>query len=289
MKRFYGILALACLSLAAVSCSGELEDGDDAVGKLQLEEDFETVPEFERHICVMEFTGQWCSNCPRGYQLLDLAVNYDDRYKDVTHIMALHDNSGGEDEFAAPLQDVQLEIFREFTSADKGGLNGYPSIVVDLREGVMLPEGNIGAALKRSLDEPATCGLALSSTYDAAKGTAEIKVRLGSAASDSYRVALFVIEDGIQAYQNNGGVPDQAYPHRHVARKMLSGSYIGDSMGTLDSGKQVSRMYSLSVEPEWNVGKTEIYALAINGRNQINNVAVCRLDGGNTDYNYRKQ
>ncbi len=286
MRKLYGILTVICLSLVILAgCSGDEPEGgndDVVIGPLLEEAAVDASAEYERHICVMEFTGQWCANCPRGYDIINLAVNYDDRYKDITHIIALHDNSGGEDEFAAPLQSVQKEIHTTFE------LGAYPSVVVDLMTGVVLPDGNLGAALQKSLEDPALCGVAVSSDYDGNTGKAEVKIRLASAGTDSYRAAVFVVEDGIVAKQYMEGYINEAYPHRHVARRMLSGSYIGETMGRLEPGMQVSRTYSLTVDPEWNVEKTYIYALAINGGGQINNVAVCGLDGGNMDYNYKR-
>ncbi len=285
MKNLYNILTITILGLFAIAgCSDDSGSTGEDIGPLVVEADMDMTDfaGFERHICVMEFTGQWCGNCPRGYDIIDLAVNYSSVYKDITHIIALHDNSGGEDEFAAPLQSVQKEIHTAFE------LGAYPSVVVDLMSGVVLPDGNLGAALQKSLEEPALCGVAVSSDYDGTSGKADVKVRLASAGTDSWRVAVFVVEDGITAEQRMESYVNGSYTHRHVARRLLSSSYIGETMGRLEAGNQVSRTYSLTVSPEWNIEKTYIYALAINGREQINNVAVCGLDGGNMDYNYKE-
>ncbi len=253
----------------------------------------ESLPAFRRHLAFFEFTGQWCSNCPTGYKILYSAVAAKDSdYKDISHIIALHDNSGGKDDFAEPLQEVQSEMFREFQKKENGGIEGYPAVAVDLREGITLVAGvrnDIDAAIRRSLEEyPAQCGVSVKSDYDASTGKAEIQAKLYSLKKDTYRIAVFVIEDGLKGAQKDGGIDDANYTHNHVARAMLSESYRGDSIGEIGQGKEQSKIYTLDVDPKWNPAKTKICVLAIDSNGYVNNVAVCALDGGNTDYDYLK-
>ncbi len=243
--------------------------------------------EFVRHLCIMEFTGQWCMFCPAGYKILyDVAASEYSDYRDIAHIIALHDNSSGKDEFAAPLQDVQKDIFSAF------GLSAYPSALVDLRKdaAISLSAGNrplLVEAIEKSLKEyPANCGVAVKSTYDAAKGEVKIDARLFSVKDDIYRITVFVVENGIKAGQNDGGTYREDYTHHYVARDMASQSYKGDSLGEVKAGTEVSKSYTMAVDPSWNVARTEIYVLAIDGNGHVNNVAVCPLNNGETGYDY---
>ncbi len=243
------------------------------------------VPTFERHVCIMEFTGQWCSFCPDGYKLLYNTITlFYPEWEEYCHIIALHDNGSGTDIFAEPLQSVQKDIFEFFN------LGGYPSAAIDLREGVSLTSGNgtqLEKAIRRSFEEhPAHCGAAVKSVYDAAAGTAEITAKIMSGKSGSYRLAVFVVEDGIVGEQKDGGLSIKDYTHHHVARRMLSNNWKGDNVGEIAAGKEVEKSYTLTVDPEWNLEKTTVYALAIDAEGQVNNVSVCAVDGGETDYPY---
>ena len=239
--------------------------------------------QFVRHICIMEFTGQWCAKCPQGFNLMNYVLSsFDDA---ETHVIALHDNSSGQDEFAEPLQPTQLAIFRAFA------LTGYPSFIIDLRDGGSLSGSS---AFKDFLKEtpanyPAHCGVAVKSTYDQTSGQADIAVRLTSEKSETYRIAVFVVEDKIVAKQNDGGTIKQDYTHRHVGRQMLSASYKGDSLGTVEAGKEVTKNYSLTVDSAWNLENTTIYALGISADGYVNNMAVCQIVNGDTDYDYIKE
>ena len=138
-------------------------------------------------------------------------------------------------------------------------------------------------------DYPAHCGVAVKSTYDQASGQADIAVRLTSEKSEAYRIAVFVVEDRIVAEQNNGGTHISDYTHRHVGRQMLSASYKGDSLGTVEAGKEATKNYSLTVDSAWNLENTTIYALGISADGYVNNMAVCQIVNGDTNYDYIKE
>ncbi len=241
------------------------------------------VPTFDRHVCVFEFTGQWCANCPDGFQMLYFSLMSEySSYRDFTHLIALHDNSGGQDDLAGEMQATQLEMLHDFK------LEGYPSCVVDLRDGVMLTQGNtslLEGAVERSLNEyPATCGVAVKSTCT--DGKIDITARVTPSVDGDYRLAIFVVEDRIVGKQTDGGLVRDDYTHRHVARRMLSKSYRGDALGQMTAGVEVVREFTTEAAAEWNLENCEIYAVAIDAEGRVNNVSVCHLNGGDTDYDY---
>ena len=49
---------------------------------------------YDRHVCVMEFTGGWCINCPEGYDKMKGILAYPQlaSYKDNIHLCAFHSN-----------------------------------------------------------------------------------------------------------------------------------------------------------------------------------------------------
>ena len=43
---------------------------------------------YQRHIAAFEFTGAWCSWCPKGLTVMNNVIDYDESYKDLVHMMA---------------------------------------------------------------------------------------------------------------------------------------------------------------------------------------------------------
>ncbi len=67
---------------------------------------------------------------------------------------------------------------------------------------------------------------------------------------------------------------------------MLSKSYRGDALGQMTAGVEVVREFTTEAAAEWNLENCEIYAVAIDAEGRVNNVSVCHLNGGDTDYDY---
>ena len=59
-------------------------------------------------------------------------------------------------------------------------------------------------------------------------------------------------------------------------------------MGTVASGTEKIMEYSVDIDPAWNLGKTYVYALALDADGYVNNMQVCLLDGGDSGYEYVK-
>lgn len=239
----------------------------------------QTASRFVRKVCIMEFTGQWCAQCPTGYNYLWYVVSRN--YAETAHIIALHDNSSGNDEMAIP---VQKELFSAFK------LEGYPSAVIDLRDASPLTsdtDGSLKKAIETSLnDYPAHCGVAVASDYDEVSGKASVTVRLFPEVAGEYRIALWVIEGNIVGSQNNGGIYTDTYTHNHVARRLVSEHWKGDNLGSIPAGKEVLKTYEIKVDNLWNLDNTSVFALAVDASGYVNNMAVCPLRNGNTDYEY---
>lgn len=228
---------------------------------------------FQRHVCVMEFTGAWCAQCPDGATILNYLVSR--TYSGKAFALAFHND----DDFALPQEQVLYNMF---------GWGGYPAYVTDMRDVGLLNEGGCEASIKRSLEESAThCGVSVSSTYDQDKGQASVVAKLFAERGMNYRVAAYVVEDKIKGRQtqSTGSVKDD-YTHRHVVRKMLSSDVRGDNVGEVKAGNEVSMSFVFDVEPSWNLDNLTVAILAIDDKGHVNNMAVCEVNGGFMDYEY---
>ena len=195
-------------------------------------------------------------------------------------MIALHDNTSGKDDLAI---DVQVALSEAY------GIQNYPYSLVDMRE--TSPLGDIGGSFRKAVNNsidsyPALCGVAVASDFDETAGTADITVRLFSEYTSEYRIAVYIVEDNIVGTQNVNGRYTDDYVHHHVARQVVSSSWKGDALGEVPAGEETVKKYTVSAGDGWDMDNVSVYALAIDYEGYVNNVAVCGLVDGNTDYPY---
>lgn len=239
----------------------------------RLEIEAERVSRFERNVCVMEFTGQWCSWCPDGAKLLQLLVS--ETYEGQAYALAFHND----DSMTIPAEGELKSVF---------GWTEYPSYVTDMRDCGSLSGSGCRMSIEKSLYETVThSGVAVSCAGDGGKYKATAK--LFSESPMEYRMAAYLVEDKVIAEQTvSGNVKDEDYVHRHVVRKMLSSSVSGDALGAVDEGEEVTRSYEFELDPSWNVQNMTVAVLAIDNQGYVNNMNLCAVNGGNADYEERK-
>lgn len=226
---------------------------------------------FQKHACVMEFTGGWCSQCPEGATTLNYLVSK--AYKDKAFALAFHNA----DPLSIPQEQVLFKKFR---------LSGYPAYVTDMRDSGLLNEGTCGKTIDASLyDRPTHCGVAVKCTYDAASKEVTVNASLYSEKTSQYSLAVYIVEDKVKGEQtlSTGEVQDD-YVHRHVVRMMLSSDVTGDSLGTVDAEKEAEKSYTFKVDDKWNIENLSVAVLAIDSRSEVNNMATCAADGGEAEY-----
>lgn len=236
-----------------------------------------TVPEasrFARHVCVMEFTGTWCSRCPSGA----IAINYlvEEAYKGKAFAMAFHND----DIYQIPQEQ---ELFKKFQ------FGAYPGFVVDMRDAGCVLDGGCSLSIEKSLYESIThCGVALEcKATENADGSTTITAdaKIFSEKSMNYRLAAYIIEDKVKGEQLQGdNQMDYDYTHRHIVRKMLSSSIVGDDMGNIAGGKESGKSYRFEVDKTWNIENLSVAVLALNEEGHVNNMAICSCLDGKMDY-----
>ena len=244
---------------------------------------------FERHVCIVEFTGAWCINCPGGYDnmMLQLSKPSMAKYGDRLHLAAFHSNLEGTDTLAISATQDLFKLFK--------GL-AYPSFSVDLRDSGLLTSDGIGQfvpAVQSSFnDYGAHCGVAVASTLNAAKTSANVTVTVESEFTSEYRVIVLVVQDRIKGWQKTPTYSDGTsdYTHKHVVRQVVteySGTFTGEKItdnGVIAAGTQASKSWDVAVDGKWNLDNTEIYALVLDANGYVNNMNVCAIDGGDSKF-----
>lgn len=233
--------------------------------------DGEYVPvQYERRVCVMEFTGSWCSQCPEGATTINYLVSK--AYKDKAFALAFHND----DDFAIPQEQELFKIFK---------WGGYPAYVTDMRDCGLLNEGGCSASIEKSLyDEPTQCGASVSSKFNESDGTFTVRAGVISGKEQEYRLAIYVVEDKVIGDQTlPTGEVQEDYSHRHVVRKMLSASVKGDNIGVLPISRSESKEYSFEADGSWNKDNLSVAVLVIDAEGKVNNMAICAAVNGSMD------
>lgn len=254
---------------------------------------------YNRHVCVVEFTGAWCINCPYGYDLIyeKLSLPSNRKYKETMHLCAFHSDEEDRDDNAIPeTQDV-------FDLCD--GLIAeslqYPSFCVDFHTAGILTDDGIGSfipAIKASHEQyPAHCGVAVSSKLNADGTQASVTARVASELTSDYRMIILVIENMIKGWQKTTLYPEgqEDYIHSHVVRKVVTaytGTFTGEKLSDsalIKSGEEAVKTWTVDVESDWVLENTQIYAIALDSNGRANNMNLCAIDGGDSGYDLKNK
>lgn len=227
---------------------------------------------FRKHVSVIEFTGQWCAQCPSGATTINYFATQE--YPGLVHILAFHNANGGDqDEFELP---QEAELYKMFNPG------GYPGYAIDMKSSGTVTGGNFSTDLSAAIKAKTYCGVALSGKVEGEK--ASVVARVVSDVASEYRIAAYVIEDKIVAKQNVNGTYKDDYVHRHVVRKMLSASVLGDALGRLTPGNEASKEYSFALDPSWKKENLSVCVMVLGTDGYVANTNECALDGGVSNY-----
>lgn len=252
---------------------------------------------YNRHVCVVEFTGAWCINCPYGYSLMyeKLSLPSNRKYQDTMHICAFHSDEEGRDDYALP----QTQDVFDLCDAMLPESLAYPSFCVDFRTAGILTDDGIGSfvpAIKASHEQyPAHCGVAVSSELDADKTRATVTARISSELTSDYRMIILVIENMIKGWQKTTLYPDgkEDYIHNHVVRKVVTsytGTFTGEKLADsaqIEAGEEGTKTWTFDIDSDWVLENTQIYAIALDSYGRANNMNLCAIDGGDSGYDLK--
>ena len=233
---------------------------------------------YARHSCVFEFTGAWCSYCPDGYVFLKYLI---EDYFNVNrvHIIAFHDKTSGNDPMGVPLTN---ELHSKY------GLSVFPGFVIDMREATA-EKNDLQKMLNNTFNNyPCHCGVRVETTYTPSSRECVVKVDVKAEKSDTYRVAIFVVENKIISPQHRNGLYINDYEHNHVFRTLGSQSAAGDRLGDLAAGESGSLTRSVTIDEDWAIENCRVCVAVIGSNGFVNNAAECNVQNGLADYDLAK-
>jgi thiol-disulfide isomerase/thioredoxin len=178
-----------------------------------------STPSYTTKILVEDYTGTWCTNCPRVAYHLEQAVNQN---PNIIPVAIHYSRWAGDDPFG--FDDVTI-LAADF------GIQALPSPVVNRTPGFIWDDSQFNV-LQAELDKPQALGLAINSNVSG--NTLDINVRVGfdmDMTSRKLSLVIYITESNLFADQANstgyyGGqdpIPD--FEQKHTLRTAINGVY----------------------------------------------------------------
>lgn len=239
--------------------------------------------EYVRKVLGEQYTSVGCVNCP------SLSANIKQIQKDMPGVLvpvSFHMD------FSSTPDPMTVDATAAFMKYH--GFQGLPYFNLDFHKssGVDTFVSTMTDAIEEEIrNYPATCGIAIETSYDAASGEAMIKTRITSNVAVRHKYHVFLLEDGLDHSQMGA---DLSYVHDNVVRKMLAPDITGYNMNGKQAfvpGVEVSVENYADISPEWNPDNMRVVVAALTSSDGEKtwtccNVNECRL-GESVDYQIR--
>ena len=243
--------------------------------------------DYYHKVLTMQFTSVGCTNCPT---LSAALKNIQTEKPGRLAVASFHMNYDISDPMALP----ETNKYRVNVLGNFGGL---PRCFFNMRPGgdMISIQSQITQKLEEELaNYPATCGVAIASTYNAGTSKVSVTAKVTSNTAAGYRCIVYLVEDGINYMQL--GVDGGTYQHNNVVRAVLSasGSLYGDFLPEkpVKAGEETSMTFDATLNANWKADNMRVIVCALNSLDggksyTCNNVNECKL-GASADYLYNK-
>ena len=203
--------------------------------------------DFVHHSLGMRFTATWCPHCPymnTGFN------NANEQLGGRLEIVNFHATNS-----AIPFAETPtlMNLYRA---------TGYPTGIIDGRVDIpashdidAVANNTINAVKQQESTYPVVTGLEIDSFISGDKVTVNLNVY--AKATDSYKVTVLLLENGIVGLQQFYDGPDQEdYVHNRTARVALTG-ITGDAF-TMEEGEDKAFTFTGDIDETWNRDNLEV-------------------------------
>lgn len=238
---------------------------------------------FVKHVLFLQATGTWCGWCPL---VMSGIKTYGETYSDGLAVFAAAHASSS-------IKDL-METNASLMVLNWLGISSFPTLNVNLIPGETVSytsDGNVGeqnAGMIREVVEQyktqdAKSAIAAVVRADKASSTVSVEAKIKIAESGSYRVAAWLLEDGISdnSQQNYTDLTDDFSTHNNVLRQSSSSLAFGDKLGdSLPAGstKDFTCSFTLSSEKMDNCRVLIMVTAPEGGVFAVDNVVACPLN-----------
>jgi hypothetical protein len=282
--RFLFVVCFAVM----VSCTEKQEDpeipaGDVTVPELPADPEPDNTS-FNHRIMLLQHTGTYCPNCPNLMTSLKELSELDEYVSKYHHVAAHSYNEDGDPAYS----QAAANLSQAFCSGY------YPELTFNLTKentGTSLDVNVITGIIDQLHKESADVGIsAAAGVSDNAVG---VKVQIKAAKAGQYRIAVWVLEDGIRGKQE-GATDDWMNTHENAIRAMagntLNMRIYGEKMGELKVGQTAEKSFSIALDETWKTENCKVLvvvnAAGADGRYDLANCILCPI-GGVVTYDYK--
>lgn len=249
---------------------------------------------FQHHVLLVDHTGNQCPNCPkmiRGLKLL-AETEYHSRYHEVeSHTYTSSDPAYCSD------ANLVTDLYP--------GVTGYPNLTYNLHYPTVTSatswdqttakriQGEIDK-LWKPLGADAGAKVTVS---EVSGGSITVDIEVMANVAQKYRVAAWVLEDNIYAYQS-GRQSDEGWMdyHNNCVRSVQAGKrssmdLSGDDLGDIDVKGTATKQFNIDIDGSWNSENLKVLVLITapnaeyGGHYEIVNTVLCPV-GESVDYEY---
>ena len=287
-RRILTLLTAAAAIFAACNSNNTLEPDN-------IEPDLSGIPElpadpqpdntnFSHRIMLLQHTGTYCPNCPNLMTSLK-EVAQDNRYNDrYVHVASHSYNQEGD----AAYSDAAAKLSQAFCSGY------YPELTFNLtteNTGTSISPETIKSYIDALHKENADVGI--SAAADVQNGNMYVNTEIKVAKENIYRIAVWVLEDGIESEQD-GATADWQHIHNNALRTMAGESLnlriYGTKLDRMVSGDKKSKGFTIKLDEGWDPEKCKaliiVNAADQEGKYDVANCIICPA-GESVTYDYK--
>ncbi|MBE6233086.1 MAG: Omp28-related outer membrane protein [Bacteroidales bacterium] len=284
MKKFFSVLA--SVAVLFMSCSEKSDVGQNAGGDAVIPElPADPQPgstDFSHRILLLQHTGTACPNCPQLMASLK-TLTEDDSYTEKYQHVAAHSYNQSDPAYSKAAENLSQAFCSGY----------YPELTFNLTKentGTSLAVDVIKSHIDNLHQDSADAGIAAS--VNQTGSNLGVNVQIKAAKENKYRIAVWVLEDGIRARQD-GAFEDWMNTHSNAVR-VMAGSTLnlriyGENVDVLKKGETAGKSFVIGLEDGWNAENCKVLVLlnaaTDDGRYNLVNCAICPI-GESVAYKY---
>lgn len=230
---------------------------------------------FAHRIMLLQHTGTYCPNCPRLMSSLK-ELSEDDDYAVKYHHVAAHSyNEDGDSAYSIAAANLSQAFCSGY----------YPELTFNLTKestGTSLSVDTIKEHIDVLHKDKADVGIA--AAVQQTGNALGVNVQIKSAKENQYRIAVWLLEDGIKCRQDGAS---EEWMNTHVnAIRVMAGSTInlriyGEKVGLVKVGETAEKSFAITLDQKWNADNCKVLvvvnAAGSDGRFDLANCVICPI------------
>lgn len=284
MKKFFSLLA--SVAVMFLSCTEKPDAGQDVTGDAVIPklpaDPKPSSTDFSHSILLLQHTGTACPNCPQLIASLKTLAE-DDAYAAKYHHVAAHSYNQSDPAYSKAAENLSQAFCDGY----------YPELTFNLTKestGTSLAVDVIKSHIDNLHQDAADAGIAASVLQTGS--SLGVNVQVKASKENKYRIAVWVLEDGIRARQD-GALEDWMNTHGNAVRAMAGSTLnlriYGENVDALKKGETAEKSFTVNLEDGWDPESCKVLVLVNaatdDGRYNLANCAICPI-GESISYKY---